>query len=422
MPRVARWVAELASRPVNLQSELASDSAAAKPPGPPAAHGGTRIDAAHALRTEAAPGRTAAAEEVSCLDAEQQIGVPVAEPRLDPWGLAAEQLRRQAHQLREYLDQRHREHDRREARLNADSAELENQGRAIRLWLREQQALLDEREAELRAREAAIAERASQIAAAEVFQDRARREASRQIDQRQYDLDRREAQLLAQKQRLDIESAALAKARGDTDRKIVQMDVGECPVQQQIEVQRASSQDNDLVIAESRLARERRNLTARRQRLAAQVREARQRVLERAQRWLALLRQRAELLREEKEALRTRRVQLEQVRLELGQKRRELLEARTSAEQLLTELCRSADSTELHAALAKHRARLSTASRLSMGEANTKRPAADQVRAEIAASYQRLVKYRDQMRKQTRRLLAKRETSPESECPPPSAA
>jgi chromosome segregation ATPase len=77
------------------------------------------------------------------------------------------QLQRQAIELREYLLGRERELDRREAQLNARSAELENELRKARLRFSQQLQDVEIRQAELQQRAAALSDREQRLAASE---------------------------------------------------------------------------------------------------------------------------------------------------------------------------------------------------------------------------------------------------------------
>lgn len=79
--------------------------------------------------------------------------------------VAAEQLQAQAAELSEHLRRRHRELTRWEATLNARAAQYDDEQRAARLWLREQQSDLAGREADCRRLQRLLEERAATLEA-----------------------------------------------------------------------------------------------------------------------------------------------------------------------------------------------------------------------------------------------------------------
>lgn len=116
---------------------------------------GTRIDPPHALHRDAANSPAApSARDDSQLATDSPV---VARPASAEDG--QEELRRQASQLQRHLSEQLGELNRREAALNALAADVENQARGARLWLRERHAELESRERALNEREQALAGR-----------------------------------------------------------------------------------------------------------------------------------------------------------------------------------------------------------------------------------------------------------------------
>lgn len=197
----------------------------------------TRIDAPHPLQTESA---LQARANQPTVGADDVSGRGVSERPMD-WPDLVEQLHLQARQIQAHLDQQRQSLDRREARLSAHAAEVENQARALRLWLVERQAEIDERAAALARRESTVAERESRIAAAEVFQEEALREARSRVEARRAELDRREAQLDVQRQRLQRETAALEQAQRDLQQRRTRQENFERYSLQRISAEREAS-------------------------------------------------------------------------------------------------------------------------------------------------------------------------------------
>jgi hypothetical protein len=438
-------------------SAVAPQSAAAQP----VAFVDTRIDAAHRMRTEA--GRQPDEPPLAPLS-----GPPEGEPWTEQNRAAAtdandeplgESLHRQARQLQQLLDRRQQELDRRQAFVNAHSAELENQVRAARLWLLERQAELDQRESELVAREQAVAERASQLAAAEAFQDLARRENQQLLDQRAAELQRRESQLAALRQRLELESAALRQAEADLARRRRQLEADERRSRQQIACQRESSLElvrhllaaverrrqaveaklldnegrsaeresleSDLVAAQGRLQARRRQFAVQRKRAFEQLSLARNRLLQRARQWSARLRQRAQFQRETERQMLRRRIELEQLRLELIKKGRSLLELQLAADQLLAETSSRADRPQFSQALSEMRSKIAGQYQQAREELESQERQLTQLRREIAAEYDKLARRRQETvdAARRRRLLTVRRVAEELRCRlrPPAA-
>ncbi len=95
----------------------------------------TRIDGAHALTSKDGESEAVRSE----------VGEAVLAAAMSPLvatSLPTEQLRLQANQLAEHLRSRQRELDQREARLNAQLAQIDLASRQTRLWITEKQGEL----------------------------------------------------------------------------------------------------------------------------------------------------------------------------------------------------------------------------------------------------------------------------------------
>ncbi len=305
----------------------------------------TRIDAPHALRTESA---IRAAEERPEPAIEQEhkstshlpndlidldvdlafssLGGNTADDARAEWPTAHEQLRRQAQELQQHLAARLVDIDRREAGLHAQTAELENQARAFRLWLREHQNELDLREQQIFEREREVALQTSHLTAAEAYAAEAKREDENRHTARAQQLDRREAQLHALKQRLHrnetVESAA--GAVGDALPTSGQQDV----TRLQYENAMQNLERCELMLAE------------RQRRFVQYVRTTRQRLAERIRTWTQQMQEKPVPVSPESTS--RDRAELNLVRVEAIRRRRDVLELQTQAQALLLELTQRA--------------------------------------------------------------------------------
>ena len=116
-----------------------------------------------------------------------------------------EQLKRQADQLAEYLRNRQKELDHREAQMNAEIAHLESDVRKTRLWLVEREAELEERQKDLSCKEKIILERLERLASADA--------ALKRKAETETGLDNVSAHLAAENKRLAHQLATLEEVR-----------------------------------------------------------------------------------------------------------------------------------------------------------------------------------------------------------------
>lgn len=399
----------------------------------------TRIDPPHPLRTDSAQADIAAREVVSDeVPAEQGVEPEVGS--VVDWQDAAEELRRQAVDLQRLLAQRMADLDRREAAVNAHAAELENQSRAVRLWLREQHDALDLREAELTAREVAVVERASAISAAEAYHEQSRQAIDRQIAALQQEQATREGQLSALKQRMDAERAALEEGNLRLRSERDQLERERTRALQEIEQRRASAAEMTRMLMQGverrrraieKLAAERatadhqvtaraaeqKKLAIRERKFLERVRTTRSRLLEKARRWAAQLRRKDEQLRRQREQLLARRVELERLHAEVMNRRRELLELRSHVEHLLAELTARGKQGPLMKSLAATRTALASHYQDSREALSRQQQVLEDLRSEVAARYSQLVHQREEIIN-----LARRRRQMEAHREPQSAA
>jgi chromosome segregation ATPase len=132
---------------------------------------------------------------------------------------AAEQMQVQASQLARHLQERRREVDHREAHLNARIAQLENDLRVSRLWLRERSEDFERREAELSQQ---LSEQDSQIrslSASESALDEDRIQKELLLQEREAAVRLREEQIVDARGRLEAEAESLILLREELQSK-----------------------------------------------------------------------------------------------------------------------------------------------------------------------------------------------------------
>lgn len=327
---------------------------------------GLRIDGAHAVSRNAA---RATSGEPDFTPAEADEAEAVISAFLEPTPSEAEErLHEQAGELAAHLRDRLRAVDRREARLNAQVAELENDLRQTRLWIREREFAFQQREADLCRQIEDLQHRGELVA---------QREASTAS------LDDREAAVLTREQQCDLGEIELRQRRNQLDREAA----GLAHAQQLWEMQRNHAQetlDEELASArtqleaelalrreqvqydETRLGQERSTLAAERADFEKAREEFRRRSEERertareqaAQENADLNRRQAEVQHREG-IVQQQREALDQLRLEVMQVHRQSLEMRLIAEQLWAQLTGRLGTAELTHSIASLRVQLS---------------------------------------------------------------
>ena len=157
----------------------------------------TRVDPAHVMVREESPHDSPVAPQVEAVCG-------------DPTDLERS-LQRQADQLADHLRTRRRELDRREGKLNAQLALLENDSRRARLWLAGREAELDEARGDLEQQRTSLEERARQLA------EEASRPAPEHVE-RERNLNARQAELEAREVRLRAWEAEIAASNEEIKR------------------------------------------------------------------------------------------------------------------------------------------------------------------------------------------------------------
>lgn len=330
----------------------------------------------------------------------------------------AAQVRNQARQLATHLRNKQRELDRRESQLHAQTAKLDDDLRASRLWVRERVQYFAELEQKLFEQRAAIEQQAAAIAAAEVAADSDFQRRDRELQRRERELRRLEQDLRKERQRLETRTAALetAEARGRAEleqawqvvtlaeqqaarqrvefdelqdrllrnhnrrrdaleamyRELQQRQAEHDPADLRRELQRALDQLQDrsrqLDRQQATLDSHAAELAAEKQRLvetraAEQNRwKAAQQAAEQQQaRAVRELDEQRRRLRDEADSIEQSRTVVERMRADVAAMHREAIESRLAAEQLQAHLATAGSPAEITKQLAERRNRLADA-------------------------------------------------------------
>ena len=329
----------------------------------------TRIDPAHVLEAhESEPPGDAAAKRPEAATAE----VPGA-PELGQAEPQAEQLHAQAAQLADHLRRRQHWIDHREARLNAQMAQLEVEARGARL-------LIAQRQEELRDKEQQLHRRLARFAADETSREQKQKQAD-DILVRQQRIRKQTDKLEAQRRRLATIEAAAANAQAESDQL-------------------------------------RRTLVEDRKRQEEQIRAERERMAADHRRQTAELDERRKALTRRSRHVDQCRASIEQHRAELRQMHRETLEIRLATEELWVQLAGSAPPATLTQSLGHLRAKLTEEYRLANAELAAQKKELQEIRQELAERHDALVcqkrdldawatRQQEELRRQAERLLAR---------------
>ena len=175
-----------------------------------------RIDLPHKVND----GRAAVSAEHEQVGQGPVVFEPVG-PEGSPVALLVQQTHRQAAELADHLQSRQTDLDRREAQLNARIAEVENDLRAARLWLREQQKMLDTRKDSVAREEQGVERRLAELGIAADAADRdavehelaaraaALQKSEQTINKRRQKIDQKHADLEDRHRTLDERQAQL---------------------------------------------------------------------------------------------------------------------------------------------------------------------------------------------------------------------
>ena len=324
----------------------------------------TRIDAAHLLK-EQDPGPTppaSAYSELPIADSAADVLIHAANDSLKH-DIASEQLQRQAEQLAEYLRDRQKELDHREAQLNVEIAQLESDIRNARLWLSERESEEEQRRQELDVREMEFLERLDRLAAADAALQRQTvakaAESPLDITDREEQI-RRNAAVLRQRQR-ELEEA-----------------------------------ENHLAQAQAETQKFHEQLMNERQELREEINKERQRFIVQQRQALGELEKKHQVLQRRSEHMDQFRAALMQLRAELQQMHRETLEFRLATEELWIHLSGAAPPAALTHSLGRIRNRLAEQYRLANSELVEQKKEIKSIRDQLIEQYDKLVEQKRQ--------------------------
>jgi hypothetical protein len=275
--------------------------------------------------------------------------------------MAIEPLQRQAAQLAEYLQGRQRELDHREARQNAELAQLESDVRTARMWLSEQE------------------------------DDIVRRRTASDV---------REKELLARLQRLAAAEAVLRRKAGSASSLANYSDREETIRQAAADLKRRQREweaaENRLASAQAETEKLHEQLSAERAALREEIRVERRRLVELERQAAAELGKKRELLERRGEQMDQGRAALKQLRGELQQLHRETLEIRLATEELWTQLSGSATPAAMTRSLGRIRSQLADQYRVANAELLERKKELETIRDQLVEQYEKLVEQKRQ--------------------------
>ncbi|MEQ8788213.1 MAG: hypothetical protein RIC55_18030 [Pirellulaceae bacterium] len=266
-------------------------------------------------------------------------------------GPAAESIRLHAEQLAEHLRNKQRELDRREAETNARIAQLENELRASRLWLREKVQQHNEQQQQLEVLRRQLKEesqRAEESAnAAEVEElKRVTVELQQQLSLAQQRIRELEPEAAKARTHAGQAEARIQAAHDEAEQRIAANDARMHDIERlfdkhldDLEAARVQF-ETDREAAEQELDQQRESLEQRRQRLDADTAR------------------RKDSLDQRQNTLEQREAAVEELQIEVSRVHRETLEMRLVTQQLWSQVVRQAPPAELSRAMAQLRGQL----------------------------------------------------------------
>ncbi|MDZ4821671.1 MAG: helix-turn-helix domain-containing protein [Planctomycetota bacterium] len=411
-----------------------------------------RIDPPHEMAHE--PVGTVAENASAAVEQQETIAKPdnksvVSEAEPHASVVLVQQARLQAQQLAEHLRSQQQSLDRRESELQAKLAQLEQQERNNRLWLRQQHELLGEQLAALNERDKELSRLAAQLGSAESDHDQRRQEVVAEILSRRDGLDRREAAIRAreieqaqQQRQIDDAAAALKDASeahdqlsGELDQRSNQFDLrrsatlqmvgrylnGEMLIASKPSRQTSLLERDELdLLADSlvELQEKRSKLTetedlwqrarvevdelrsellAARQQLHTERQQQHKRQEEQSRRAETELENRNHALQLANDHLELRRAAVEQMRGELTLMQRDTLETRLAAEQILAQLAGAIPPAQLTHQIARSRSKLVDYYRLQNDELTEQRQQLEALAAQLPVQHEKLHRQRREL-------------------------
>lgn len=326
-----------------------------------------RIDSAHVagLESPAAEPAPAASYEPLALDVS-----PAA---------TTEQVRLQSAQLAAQLQRQQQAIDHRESELNARVAAMENQIRAARLWLDEQQAELALREAEVERRQqvagTARPEEAVQVGGQSVDDETLRLRAA--------ELDRRAAELEAAGRKL-AERFGMGEGKSGLEA---------------LEAYRSQLEHSEklLATAQAQWQEKFRELAEQRAAFARHVETERNKLADERRRWAETHQQDVRELKRQQSELANRQGALEALRADVVRRQQEALEMRLATEELWSQVSNTAQPAAIAHSLGQIRLRLTEEFRLAKDDLAAERNTVKQLAQRVADQHRQVAEKREQI-------------------------
>jgi|GEM_PF-2131008 len=292
----------------------------------------------------------------------------------------ADQVRLQASQLASNLQRQQQAIDHRESELNARVAAMENQIRAARLWLEEQQAELASRELEL--------ERRQQIDTNSPTTGAANKDRRFPVDDeslrlRAEELDRRAAELDAAGRQLS-ERFGMGEAKNGLEA---------------LEAYRAQLEHSEklLATAQTQWQEKFRELAEQRAAFARFAETERKKLADDRRRWSEAHQQDERELRRQQMELANRQGALEALRAEVVRRQQDDLEMRLATEELWAQMSNEAPPAALAQTLGQIRLRLTEEFRLAKADLAGERATIKQLAEQVAGQHRLVSEKREQL-------------------------
>lgn len=361
---------------------------------------------------------------------------------------SVEHMRVQAGQLARHLQERARDADEREAQLNARIAQLENDLRVSRLWIRERNEEFHEREAELTKR---IADQESQIrglSLSEAVLDESRQQYARQLQTQEEQLRVREMSLAEAQQRLLEETDALRQARQELNLERHKMESELVARRQKMDAELLAGRQHEMASQEmeknlhdriQRLDEQERSLDEQWRQLHSdredfqghmteaeeQLHSERQKLIDQLRKFEEQQERQHKVWEGRQERLDEQQITLQRIRNDILRLHREALEMRLVAEQLWSQMTAHLPPSDLTHGLSKLRSQLADEYRLAQQELTNQKTCLEDLLGKLDEKRRELAAQRDELMgwftrrqndvSQQTALLAKREAQLEQD-------
>lgn len=337
------------------------------------------IDAARADESLRIDSAHVAGAEGSAAEVAQPVAYEPAQLEVTPIA-TAEQVRLQSSQLAAHLQRQQQAIDHRESELNARVAAMENQIRAARLWLDEQQAELAAREMELARRQQQGASGHGNPAApgsgAVQIDDQALRLRAEELDRRAAELDAAGRQL--------AERFGLGEGKSGLEA---------------LEAYRGQLEHSEklLATAQAQWQEKFRELAEQRAAFAQFVETERKKLADDRRRWSEAHQQDQRELKRQQTELANRQGALEALRAEVIRRQQETLEMQLATEELWSQLSAEAPPAAIAQSMGKIRLRLTEEFRLAKADLASERAKIKQLAEQVAVQHRIVAEKREQM-------------------------